>query len=163
MRAGRSQPPRHRVFTRNAASGWTRAAHCCLILLACLTQLLAPAQRGHAPGFASHSTIFATAATGSSLTPASISGEKSAVGCAYHASSHDGNGPVPGDRDNCPCCPCPCCCSPVHAALGIVPQETARPAYAPRLFESVAPPALLGTFTRSAAFAGQPRAPPILI
>jgi hypothetical protein len=35
--------------------------------------------------------------------------------------------------------------------------------YAPRLSEAVAPPERLGTITRFAAFAGQPRAPPILI
>jgi hypothetical protein len=47
--------------------------------------------------------------------------------------------------------------------MGILPQETARAAYAPPHSTTVAPPALLGTLKRFAAFAGQPRAPPILI
>jgi hypothetical protein len=47
--------------------------------------------------------------------------------------------------------------------MGILPQETARTAYALPLSTTVAPPALLGTRTRFAVFAGQPRAPPILI
>jgi hypothetical protein len=45
--------------------------------------------------------------------------------------------------------------------MGILPQETARAAYAPPHSATVAPPALLGTLKRFAVFAGQPRAPPI--
>jgi hypothetical protein len=48
--------------------------------------------------------------------------------------------------------------------MGILPQETAaRAAYEPPLSAIAAPPALLGTLPRFAAFAWQPRAPPILI
>jgi len=50
----------------------------------------------------------------------------------------------------------------VHAAPGYACRDNAV-VYAPRLSEAVAPPARLGTFKRFAAFAGQPRAPPILI
>jgi hypothetical protein len=46
--------------------------------------------------------------------------------------------------------------------MGILPQETARAAYAPSS-AIVAPPAILGSLARFAVFAGQARAPPILI
>ncbi len=150
-------------FSRGSVCGSTRAVRFWLVFLACLAQLWMPAQHRHAPGFASHSTAFTTVATGSGLTLASFDEEKSRVPCAHHASSHDGNGPSPSDHDNCPCCACLCCCALVHAALGILPQEALRPAYAPLIAAIAAPPALLGTLRRFAAFAGQPRAPPILI
>jgi hypothetical protein len=48
--------------------------------------------------------------------------------------------------------------------MGILPQETARAAYAPTTLSAIAaPPALLGSLARFAVIAGQPRAPPILI
>jgi hypothetical protein len=47
--------------------------------------------------------------------------------------------------------------------MGILPQETVRAAYVPPLSAIAAPPALLGSLARFAVFAGQPRAPPILI
>ena len=84
------------------------------------------------------------------------------VPCPFHApraSSHDGNGPSPCDHENCPCCACLCCCSLMHAALGILPQETARAVFAPLLATIAAPPAFLGSRARFAAFAWQPRAP----
>jgi hypothetical protein len=160
VRAVCLQSPRHRVFSRNPARGWTRALRCSLILFACLAQLLGPAQHRHAPGLASHTIVFTTLATDSGLTLASFDAEKSGVRCQAdltNAGSHDDGTPPPCPHDNCPCCP------PVHATAGILPADTTRVAYAPRLSEAVAPPALLGTFTRFAAFAGQPRAPPILI
>ncbi|MGO9234326.1 MAG: DUF2946 family protein [Methylocella sp.] len=160
VRAASFQPPRHRDFSRNDARGWTRAVRCCLVLFACLAQLLVPAQHQHAPGFASHTIVFTTVATSSGLTLASFDAEQSGVRCApdfAHSGSHDDGTPPPCQHDNCPCCPT------VHAAAGILPADTTRVAYAPRLSEAVAPPARLGTFTRFAAFAGQPRAPPILI
>ena len=160
MRAACFQPHRHRVTSRNTASAWSRAARCCLVLLACLAQLLVPAQHRHAPAIASHSIVFIPAATSSGLTLASFDAEQSGVRCApdfAHSGSHDDGTPPPCQHDNCPCCPT------VHAAAGILPAETTRVVYAPRLSEAVAPPARLGTFKRFAAFAGQPRAPPILI
>jgi hypothetical protein len=47
--------------------------------------------------------------------------------------------------------------------MGILPQETARASYAPLLSTTVAPTALLGSLAWFAAFAWQPRAPPILV
>ena len=47
--------------------------------------------------------------------------------------------------------------------LAFCRRKRARAAYSPRLATTVTPPALLGLLTRSAGFAGQPRAPPILI
>ncbi|MGB6176628.1 MAG: hypothetical protein WBF43_09905 [Methylocella sp.] len=110
--------------------------------------------------------VFDTAAAGSGLTPASFDAGQSDIPCAVHrtrASPADGDGPAPCRHDDCPFCPCPCCCSHVHAAMGILPQDTLRAAYAPPLSAVAAPPALLGTLARFAVFAGQPRAPPILI
>ena len=160
MRAGSFQPHYHRIFSRNATKALSRAARCCLVLFACLAQLLVPAQHRHAPAIASHSIVFITAATSSGLTLARFDAEQAGVRCApdfAHSGSNDDGTPPPCQHDNCPCCPT------VHAAAGILPTETTRVAYAPRLSEAVAPPARLGTFTRFAAFAGQPRAPPILI
>jgi hypothetical protein len=51
----------------------------------------------------------------------------------------------------------------VHAAAIIAPSGTAQAIYAPPLTAIAAPPALLGSFARFALFAGQPRAPPILV
>ncbi|MGB6327072.1 MAG: hypothetical protein WBG11_15200, partial [Methylocella sp.] len=120
-----------------------------------------------APGFAAPSLVLDSAATGSDLTLASFDAGQSGVPCAVHgtrASPNGGDGPAPCHHDDCPFCPCPCCCSHVHAAMGILPQETLRAAYAPPLSTTVvAPPALLGSRTRFAVFAGRPRAPPILI
>jgi hypothetical protein len=123
-----------------------------------------PEQHRHAPGIAAHSMVFDTAATGSDLALASFDTGKSSVPCAVHgnrASPNGGDGPAPCHHGDCPFCPCPCCCSHVHAAMGILPQETAQAAYA--LSTIAAPPALLGSLARFAVFAGQPRAPPILI
>ncbi len=153
-------------FSRSPARGWTRAVRICLVLFACIAQLWMPAQPRHARGFAAHSVIYDTATTGSGLTPASFDAGQSSVPCAVHgtrASSNGGDGRAPCHHDDCPFCPCPCCCSQVHAAMGILPQETARAAHAPPLSAIAAPPALLGSSTRFAVFAGQPRAPPILI
>jgi hypothetical protein len=149
-------------FSRSLARGWTRAARICLVFLACLAPLWMPAQHRHAPGLAAHSIVFDTVATGSGPTLASFDVEKSGVRCAPafgHAASHDDDTPAPCQQDNCPCC------EPVQAAAGILPPETTRAAYAPRLSKTLAPspPAVLGSLTRPTAFDGQPRAPPILI
>ena len=157
MRAGRFQPSRHWVLSRNAAKGWTRAARCLLVVLACLAELLVPAQHGHAQATVSHSAVLSTAATGSGLALANFDEAKSAVRCTRDLDSHDGGSPPPCQHDDCPCCPT------VHAAAGILPPETTQAAFSPRLLKAIAPPALLGTLRRFAAFAGQPRAPPILI
>jgi len=125
-----------------------------------------PAQHPHALGFAAHSVVHETPASRSRVTPAGFDAGQSSVPCAVHgarAGSHGGDGPAPCPRGDCPFCPCPCCCSHVHATIGILPQETARAAHAPPLSAIAAPPALLGTLARFAVFAGQPRAPPILI
>jgi hypothetical protein len=152
-------------FSRSPAGGWTRAVRCCLVLLACLAQLWMPAQHRHTPGFAAHFMVHETAATGSGLTPASFDTGQSGVPCAVRGTRANTNdGPAPCHHDDCPFCPCPCCCSHVYAPMGILPQETARVAYAPLQSTTVvAPPALLGALGRFAVFAGQPRAPPILI
>ena len=125
-----------------------------------------PAQHRHAPGIAAHSVVHETAASSSGVTLASFDAGQSSVPCAVHgtrASPNGGDGPAPCPHGDCPFCPCPCCCSHVYAAMGILPQETARAAYAPPLSAIAAPPALLGSLARFAVFAGQPRAPPILI
>jgi len=164
VRAAGLRPSKH--FSRSPARGWTRAARICLVLLACLAQSWMPAQHRHAPGIAAHSVVHETVATGPDLTQASFDAGRSGVPCAVHgtrASPNGGDGSAPCHHDDCPFCPCPCCCSHVHAVMGILPQETARVAYAPPHSTTLAPPALLGSLARFAVFAGQPRAPPILI
>ncbi len=114
------------------------------------------------PGFAAHSTV---AAVRSGVTLASFDAGQSSVPCALHgtrASSNGGDGPAPCPHGDCPFCPCPCC-APIHAAIGILPQEAARAVYAPLLSTTAAPLVRLGSLARFAAFAWQPRAPPLLI
>jgi len=122
-----------------------------------------PAQHRDAPGFAAHSVIYDTAASGSDLTLTSFDAGQSGVPCAVHgtrASPNGGDGPAPCHHGDCPFCPC---FSQVHAAMGILPQEATRAAYAPPLSAFAAPPAFLGSLTRPIASDGQPRAPPVLI
>ncbi|MGH6834627.1 MAG: hypothetical protein ACREC9_03565 [Methylocella sp.] len=111
------------------------------------------------PSFAAHSTVIATR---SGVTAASFHAEQSGVPCAVHGTpaSANGDGPAPCNHDNCPYCPC---CAPIHAAIGILPQEAARAAYAPPFSMIAPPPARLGSAARFAAIAGQPRAPPLSI
>jgi hypothetical protein len=123
------------------------------------------AQHPHTLGFAAHSVVHETAASSSRVTPASFDAGQSSVPCAVHgprASPNGGDDPAPCHHGDCPFCPCPCC-SQVYAAIGILPQETARAAYAPPLSAIAAPPVLLGSLARFAAFAWQSRAPPILV
>jgi hypothetical protein len=151
-------------LSRRSARGWARFARDCVVFLACVAQLWMPAQHWHAPAIAAHSSVLDTATAGSGPAPASFEAAKSGVPCADHgtrARSNGGDGPPPCHHDDCPFCPCPCCS--LHTAMGIVPQETARAAYAPPRSAIAGPPALLGSPARFAAFAGQPRAPPILI
>jgi hypothetical protein len=157
------RPSKH--FSRSPAQGWMRAARICVVFLACLAQSWLPAQRLHAMGFAAHSVVHETAASDSGAKPASFGAGQAGVPCALHGThaSPDSGGPAPCHNNECPFCPCPCCCAQVHAAIGILPQVAAPVAYAPLLSTSVAPPALLGSLARFAIFAGQPRAPPILI
>ncbi|MGH6847652.1 MAG: hypothetical protein ACREC0_09480 [Methylocella sp.] len=116
------------------------------------------------PGFAAHAVVHEAAPSSSGATAASFHAERSGVPCAVHGTRADGgNGPAPCPHGDCPFCPCPCCCSHANAAIGILPQETARLAYACLLSTTVAPPTFLGTLTRFAVFAGQPRAPPLSI
>ncbi len=167
MRAARLRPPRNRDYSRSPARGWTRAARVCLVLLAFLAQLSMPAQQRHTPGFAAQSMVHGTAASRSGVTPASVDAGPSSVPCALHgtrASPNGGDGPAaPCPHGDCPFCPCPWCCSDVDAAMDVLPKEATRAAYAPPLSAIAAPPALLGSLARFAVFAGQPRAPPILI
>jgi hypothetical protein len=155
----------NRPLSRSPARGWTRAARICLVILACLAQLWTPAQHRHAPGIVAHSVVLDTATAGSGLAPASFEAGQTSVPGAVHgtrANFGGGDGPPPCHHGDCPFCPCPCC-SHVYAAAGILPQETARAAYAPPPSAIAAPPAMLGSLARFAVFAGQPRAPPILV
>jgi hypothetical protein len=160
----------HRGLTRSVARDWTRAVRCCLAVIACLAQLMVAAQyHQHAPGFAAHAMVHEAASSSSGVTAASFHAEQSGVPCAFHGTrANDGNGsggaPCPCcPHGDCPFCPCPCCCSHVNAAIGILPQETARAAYTPPFSTIIAPPARLGSAARFAVFAGQPRAPPLSI
>jgi hypothetical protein len=151
-----------RGVARESVRGWTRAGRCCLVVLACLAQLWMPPQPWHAAGLAAHAMVHG-AASGPAGTLASHDAGKSGVPCAAHgvqASSHEGNSPAPCPHDTCPYCPC---CAPLQAALGILPQDPGRAAYAPLVSTVSAPPASVGSFARPSSFEGQPRAPPILI
>ena len=151
-------------FLLSCTCSSTRVVRPWLVLLACLAQLWIPAQSRHAPAFATHTIAYSAAATG--LTIVSVDEGQSGDPCPLRGprpSSHDSNGPSPCDHENCPCCACLCCCSLMHTALGILPQETARAVFAPLLATIAVPPAFLGALTWSVGFAGQPRAPPILI
>ncbi len=153
------RPHLRRGCTRSSSKGWTQIAHYWLVLIACLAQLWMPAQHRHMP-FAAHAIALNSGAASSGLAPYGLGAGKSAVHCSLlgdDSSPHNGGAPAPCQNDNCPCCPF------VPAATGVLPQEAARAAYSPRLAATVAPAAVIGSPTRSAGIAGQPRAPPILI
>ncbi|MGH6839356.1 MAG: hypothetical protein ACREDT_11270 [Methylocella sp.] len=123
-------------------------------------------QHRHMPGFAAQAIVHEAAPSSTGVTAASFHAEQSGVPCAVHgtrAGDGNGNGNAPCcPHGDCPFCPCPCCAS-LHAAIGILPQEAARAAYAPP-FSTIAPPSVrLGSAARFAVFAGQPRAPPLSI
>jgi hypothetical protein len=150
--------PLSRGWTRSSSKGLARIARCFVILVACLVQSWTPAEQRQAPAFAAHVTASDAGAASSDLANASL--EKSDVRCSRlgdPSNSDHGKAPPPCQHDNCPCC------SLVHAAIGVLPQDSARAIYTPRLSTIVAPPSLLGSLTRFEAFSGQPRAPPILI
>jgi hypothetical protein len=140
--------------------GFMRAARYWLVLIACLAQLWMPAQHRHA-SFAAHAMELNSSGASSGLALPGIGAEKSDVRCSQLgaiSNSHDGGAPAPPcQHDDCPCCPL------VHAAIGILPQEAAWVVFAPLLSTTVAAPLLLGPLMRPVGFAGQPRAPPILI
>lgn len=152
-------------FSRSPAGGWTRAARCCLVFLACLAHLLGAAQQHqHTPGFAAHAMVHEATPSSTGVTAASFHAEQSGVPCALHgtrAGNGNGNAP-PCPHGDCPFCPCPCCAS-LHAAIGIVPQEAARADYAAPFSTIAPPPVRLGSAVRFATIAGQPRAPPLSI
>lgn len=148
-------------LSRRSARGWTRAIRCCLVLLACTAQLWMTAQPRQLPGFAAHFTVSAVRSSG--VTLASFDAGQSSVHCALHgtsASTNGGDGPAPCRHGDCPDCPC---CAPIDAAIGMLPHEAAPAGYPPPFSAIAAPPARLGPLARFAVFAGQPRAPPILI
>lgn len=158
VRAASFQRPIHRIFLPSFSRGWASAARRSFILLACLAQLLLPLQQGH--GFAPQSAGVTLAATDTRVALTGFNDVKPSLRCAFaaHGGSQNHGAPAPCcQHDNCACCPS------AHSAAGILPSETTRAAYTPRLFEAVAPPVHLGAIARFAAFAGQPRAPPILI
>ena len=151
---------RHRVISRNAASALSRAAPA--VALSCLRvsrNCWCPRNTGTRPQLLRIPLSLSLPPRAPGLhSRASTRNNRGPLAPDFARSgSHDDGTPPPCQHDNCPCCPT------VHAAAGILPTETTRVAYAPRLSEAVAPPARLGTFTRFAAFAGQPPTPPILI
>ena len=150
--------PLHRGRTRGSSR--TRVARFWLLLVACLAQLWMPPHDEHMRGVAAHVLSSHSDAASSGLATSSISAAKADIRCSpagAQSGSHDGDAPAPCQQDNCPCCPL------VHATVGILPQEAAFAGFAPLLAKTVTPPARLGAFNSSPAFAGQPRAPPVLI
>jgi hypothetical protein len=149
-------------FSRSATDSTTRAARLCLVLIACLAQLWMPAHRPHAPGFPAQAMSYGAAATANGPETVSIGARQSGP-CPLHdthAGSQNNNGPAP--CPDCPFCPCPCC-APLHAAMGILPQQISRIGFERPFSEAAPPPAVLGSALRFAVVAGQPRAPPVLI
>lgn len=157
VRAGGLRSPRRSCrVTPKPHTGWRRPVSRCLVLLALLAQLFAPAGRCCSPDLRAQSSVETSGALAATVGAAAAS-----VHCA-HA------GAVPGGSDDptpsCPCrhdeCPC---CQLLHAAGLPPPLEMAQFIYAPPLSEIVAAPETLGSVARPAAFAGRPRGPPILI
>jgi hypothetical protein len=150
-------------LSQRVARDWSRAARLCIALITCLAQLSVTAQHRPVPGLAAPAMVYDTSAAGSGNMPARFDTAHASVPCAHHGiGARDSNNPVPCPCRDCPFCPCPCC-APLHAAIGILPQEMSRAAYTPR-FAKIAPsPVRLCAAVRFAIVAGQPRAPPILI
>ncbi|MGH6936495.1 MAG: hypothetical protein ACRED2_10000 [Methylocella sp.] len=146
-------------------SSFARAARFCLVLLACLAHLSTPVQHLRVPAFAAQATVHGAGANGAADTTRGSIAAQSDVPCPFHsahAKPPEGGNGAPCHHGNCPFCPCRCC-APLHAAMGILPQATARAALAPPFSTFAPPPARLGSPARFAVIAGQPRAPPILI
>jgi hypothetical protein len=142
-------------LARRPFKGWRSALGRWLIALAFLIQLLVPAGHCHSPDLSVRQSV------GASGDLAASSFGTPTVPCPRHGAKADGrNDHGPGPCHNDCCCPC---CQLVHAAAVIAPSGTAQAIYAPLLSETVAAPETLASLIRPAAFAGQPRAPPILI
>jgi hypothetical protein len=149
---GLRSPRQSGCLSRRPFKGWRSAPGRWLIALAFLTQLLVPA--GHCP-------VRQSVEASAHLAASSFGVATPTVPCPRHGAKADGrndDGQGPCHKD---CC-CPCC-QLVHAAAVIAPSGTAQAIYASLLSETVAAPETLGSFIRPAAFAGQPRAPPVLI
>jgi hypothetical protein len=132
-----------KVQTGGPFKGWRSALGRWLIALAFLTQLLVPA--GHCP-------------VRQSVDLAAFGVATPTVPCPHHGDGRNDHGQGPCHNDY--CCHC---CQLVHAAAVLAPSGTVQAIYAPLLSETVAAPETLGSLIRPAAFAGQPRAPPVLI
>ena len=139
-------------LARKPFKGWRSALGRWLIALAFLTQLVVPAGHCH---------VRQSVEASGDVAASSFGVATSTVPCPHHGAKADGrNDHGPGPCHNDCCCPC---CQLVQAAAVIAPSGTAQVIYAPLLSETVAAPETLGSLIRPAAFAGQPRAPPILI
>lgn len=155
----------YRVLRKPFARDWRRGACLGLGLLACLAQLQAPGLARPAPDHAAHAVVSKAGSDGAAGAPvASLAGDETSVPCPLHAAKaspgHGANSPAPCPNGDCPCCPC---CAPLHAAIGILPQAMSRAGHAPAFAVIARPPMRLGSPSRFAVIAGQPRAPPILI
>ncbi len=149
-----------RSLTQCAARDWARRACFCLFLFACLSQLSAPVQQRLAASVAASFSGYTTVHTRSGIAPEQFNTAHASVPCAAHRSGTGGsNDPVPCHGD-CPFCPC---CATLHAAIGILPQEMSRTAYAWPFSKLGPPPLRLGRSAHFDVIAGQPRAPPVLI
>lgn len=145
-----------RFFARD----WPRSAGYCLAVIACLSQLSAPAQHRLAQSVAASFSDYSALDARSGFAPAPFDTVHASVPCAAHRSGTAGsNGPAPCPGD-CPFCPC---CATLHAEFGILPQEMSWIAYARPFSELGPPPLRLGSSAHFDVIAGQPRAPPVLI
>ena len=126
-----------------------------LILAVCLAQLWMTPHAGHIHRIAAHALNFEADA----VCDAAASKEGMCCSSQFAAASHshDGNVPVPCQQDDCVCCPLP------FALTDVVLQQIAITGLTVLHVKAATSPVSLGAFKRTAAFAGMPRAPPILI
>lgn len=153
----------HAKASRNAARGVLDLVRFCLIFFACVSQSLSPVQAAFMHHCASHAAaISMDAASRAEISHAHTDETAKKIICPHHPAASNGESQVPDKGEDCGCCVGLCCASFAHA-FGLLPQETANPAFARAESRRAAPPQILGSLRRFVAFAGQPRAPPVLI
>lgn len=144
--------PLHRGQDRSSSSEWGRLARLWLILVACLAQWGLFQNEQLISGTAGR----AFAASGIKVSALDV---RCASGSGAGTQDQDQNqdAPAPCRPDDCPCCPL------AFVMAGVIPPETGSGNFIPSPSKTVTPPAQHAVLKRSLAFAGQPRAPPVLI
>ena len=153
----------HAKASRDTATGLLDLVRFCLIVFACVSQSLSPVQAAFMRHCVSHAAASSMdAASRAGISDAHTDETAKKIICPHHSAPSSGESQVPDKGGDCGCCVGLCCASLAHA-FSLLPEATTNPAYARAESRRASPPKILGSFRRFVAFAGQPRAPPVLI